>query len=212
MGTIHEDALSNAHDNHIQDPLTCKAIIKVKGWLESNRIPRWFVDVCFQNGWPKPLMSVEAYGFMRLWGHLLSGELCMIKIPVGAMSFGDQSVEQNQKLLSQIPKPFDAEFVPARGRGADDDGQLDWSAPVVGSRLLNDRFVKETFRPNRLALEVGSTAVSKTLIHFMQGGVARWPYGHKSITVLVAHRSFMNELYGYEDSICPETQPVVPPT
>jgi hypothetical protein len=196
MGTLHQEAFANAFDEHIQDPLLCKAVVQFRRRLQAGAFPNSFVDVCFQSTTNRSPTMLEAYGFLRLWDHLLEGEMYLLRIPIGGTPFGDQCIESNQTLLNRVPKPFHALFVPERGRGADDDGHLKWDVPVTGRRVVGGRLVKEPCQPTALCLEVGSTVISKTLIHVAQGGVARWPYGHKWITALVAHQSLLDRLYG----------------
>jgi hypothetical protein len=118
-------------------------------------------------------------------------------------AFGEPSADverdENAAMLSTLEKPFVA-LVDLEQNMAPQDGYLKWTAPIRAGHGFGASFfppcVREKpesvhgpiwLKPRKLPLEIGSTMPSRTFAHLRtDGGVARWPYGHDMITVLVA--------------------------
>lgn len=155
-----------------------------------------FVDASFQK-WERErevVTLIEAFGFALMWTHYQMGDIAYCSVPVPSGPGPDREIEFNQSVLDQLPRGFRATYSPERGRSADSDGSFTfeksiglWRTYRTGPDEERDsRDEQWYFGDDRtIALEVGTTSVSKTLYHLRQGrGVARWPYGRDKILVL----------------------------
>jgi hypothetical protein len=132
--------------------------------------------------------SVIWTNFLLLYwqGRILAGEALLSR---GQTPGLDRDVERNNRGLATLPKPFTAEFV--GGKSTEGDGVFAWSQPISLTRTMdNDGIVttsQATVAPRSVPLEVGSVGTYNTLHRLKLGrqGVARWPYGASTITILV---------------------------
>jgi hypothetical protein len=97
-------------------------------------------------------------------------------------------IDENNEILSNLPDPFYAKFIPDAGRGACDDGFLGWNTKVIfetqlhskEGRINKDILVNKSIVP----LEIGYTEAMTTYLHIVQnGGVARYPYNNTKIII-----------------------------
>lgn len=181
-------------ENKVFDVLTTNPawgplLRKTREDLERGRY-QW-ADAFFQN-YRAGMTIADVYGFALCWHHLMSGHIGHATIYVGSTPNSDLLSEENQAALNDLPAPFRALVDPGRGAAAENDGMLSWDAPITLTRTFGDdgeqRFETWLREPSCLPLEIGTTAVSTTLLHLRGGaGVARWAYESKEIIVLAAH-------------------------
>lgn len=114
-----------------------------------------------------------------------AGWCAIATIPLGAAPGRDRQVEHNQAHLDALPAPFSAWC--ASG-SEDEDGWLEWaeSMSVVHSMQDEERLAL-SYPPSGIPLEIGHTEPETTIFHLRRdGGVARWPYHHQHITLLLS--------------------------
>jgi hypothetical protein len=173
------------------------------------------VDASFQK-WSgdKDITLVEAFGFLLVWTHYLKGEIACCHVPMPRGPARDHEVALNQSLLDQLPDGFRATFSPEKGASARDDGSFTIEKdiglrrvifdPETGSERSESWFLDSD---RELALEVGTTRVSRTLLHLRSGnGVARWPYEYDRIVVMVATTPLRpKNFWGDANALTPQT-------
>lgn len=155
-----------------------------------------FVDASFQK-WEREhdvVTLIDAFGFALMWTYYQRGDIAYCSVPLPSGPGPDRGIEFNQSVLNQLPRGFRATYSPERGPAADDDGSFTigkdiglWRTFRTGPDEQRDRRDEQWYfdSDRTIALEVGTTSVSKTLYHLRQGkGVARWPYGRDKIIVL----------------------------
>jgi hypothetical protein len=194
MTTTHADALTASFYRTIREnPQMAAVAAEARNHiLDGGFYTPDLVDASFQK-WErdKEITLIDAFGFAHIWAHYLHGDIAYCSVPLSQSPGADREVEYNQSILDQLPEGFRAEYSPTKGRGADDDGSFTiekgiglWRTFRTGQNEQRDEqwFFKED---HTIALEVGTTSVSKTLYHLRcRRGVARWPYGYNKIIVL----------------------------
>ena len=195
MSTLHADALEDAFYEAIQkNPQMAAVAAEVRTrLLEGGFYSSDIVNAAFQK-WErdrKKITLIDAYGFAQVWAHFHRGDIAHGSVPLPSGPGSDQNLEYNQSVLDQLPAGFRATYSPERGPGADDDGTLTIEKGIGLWRVFRedaDEYREEPWffkMDHKIALEVGTTSVSKTLYHLRcRGGVARWPYGYEKIIVL----------------------------
>ena len=191
--TLHEHALETSFEEALKQPEWGPAIVETKerlssGWYQ----PEWLVDAIFQNA-RGGVTITDAYGFLLVWMHIWSGEVGVraLRLPTGP--YRDAKVAENAACLINLPSPFTAIVDPTKGRGEGNDGALIWIDNVTLGRLFMTDPCESTHEkwccgPDQIALEIGTTAVSRTLLHLRMGrGVARWAYDSERVVVLKSH-------------------------
>jgi hypothetical protein len=183
----------------------------LKHLSEGDFYSRDVVDATFQK-WERDLeiTLIDAFGFMHVWSYYLRGDLACCSVPLPSGPGRDRELAFNQSILDQLPKGFQATFSPERGRGANSDGSF---TIEKGIGLWRNFWKEEASDLNEepwffaedhtIALEVGTTSVSKTLEHLRRGrGVARWPYGYNKIIVLagVKTNAFQNAIEAHNQA------------
>jgi hypothetical protein len=104
-------------------------------------------------------------------------------IPLEHEPSRDKSIRRNSEILAALPEPFSARF---HGGATDCDGVLEWHRELELSCPSKDGSVQVRIRRLRVPLEVGYTRASRTLVRLeYEGALARWPYGHHSIRVIL---------------------------
>lgn len=202
--TSHERALSEHFYEAIQDPGVAEWLAEVRNnILAGGFYSQDIVDGAFQK-WErdKEVTLVDAFGFSMIWTHYLSGDIACCNVPVPSGPGPDKDIALNQSILDQLPKGFQATFSPQSGRGADSDGSFTFDKDIgLFRKFWNKDTDEERYEPwffdsdSTIALEVGTTSVSKTLYHLRcRSGVARWPYGYRKIIVLAAHPSIQERI------------------
>ena len=113
------------------------------------------------------------------------GWLALAVVPLGAEPGPDREVGANQEALCRLPAPFSAACHSGPG---DDDGWLEWDALIqVVHPMSDDQRLELEFPPSGVPLEIGHTDPDTTVWHLhQQGGLARWPYGHSHLTLLLS--------------------------
>jgi hypothetical protein len=148
-----------------------------------------YVDTVFQG---KGYTPANVLAFANIH-HLISiGSIARLTVDVGDTPFGDKAIEQNNRILSGLPKLFEAVFHPEKGYAAWDDGYFSGKGNVIFERTpiakyqhLARHIVIDLYN-QWIPLEVGTTDGHTTYMHLlMDGAVARWAYGSSAITVLL---------------------------
>jgi hypothetical protein len=117
--------------------------------------------------------------------HMQAGWCAIAAIRLGAAPGLDRQVEHNQAQLDALPAPFRAWC--ASG-SADEDGWLEWNESInVVHSMQDDEPLGLTYPPSGVPLEIGHTEPETTIFHLRRdGGVARWPYRHEHITLVLS--------------------------
>lgn len=155
------------------------------------------VNAAFQK-WERDreITLIDAFGFALVWHYFHVGDIAYCSVPLPSGPGPDREIGFNQSVLDQLPEGFQARYVPERGRGADDDGSFTIEKDIGLWRTFRESENEHRNEPwffktdHTVALEVGTTKVSKTLYHLRCGrGVARWPYGYSKVMVLAGVRT-----------------------
>jgi len=95
----------------------------------------------------------------------LSASWVVARLPKGPLS--DEALEENRRILSELPGPFRADLVCA----SDADGVVSWDGSV-GAPSFDEAELSS------LPLEVGQVSPGTLFMHLVfSGGFFRWPYG-----------------------------------
>jgi hypothetical protein len=163
------------------DNYFCEAgVVEVYADLRRRMIAKEFEpvsDVVTQR-WRGSFDLYDAYAFGQVYAGLRAGEITITSIALGADPGGDDQLEKNQTKLARLESPFKA--ILRKGRN-DSDGDFSWSASI---------FLGDTeLQPQSVPLEVGCTKPLTTLWHLHhERGLARWPYGHNRVWLLMKHK------------------------
>jgi hypothetical protein len=143
--------------------------------------------------WPLEQIAV----FAHIHSALMSGDVTEVEISTRGIPGPDSDRAGNAAKVAHLPGPFTA-FVDQSQNHADSDGYLSWDEPIKMEKSLNVSFTDGVhgkqpvmciveLPPGSVPLEIGTTKPSRTYLHMrMDGGVARWPYGHDRITLFVS--------------------------
>lgn len=188
MPTIHEHAAREAFE---RDSCDDKLILTVRDtWrrlLAGEFAPPVLVEALMQT--PRSITFEDAYGFMLLWADIQDGLFGIAYINVGDSPYRDLAHAENKRLLADLPSPFKVDVIPQRGRSADDDGTLRWSAPIEVEDVSHNRW--PIAAGGQAPLEIGSTKISKSRIHlYGERSLARWPYDHEDMVLIAATPKF----------------------
>jgi hypothetical protein len=133
----------------------------------------------------------DVFVFGRVLKGLNEGDLAWLTIRVGKEPGLDLDILGNNDILSTVSRDSDgvinAVFAPERGGGADCDGALSWSEEISASVMHDGKIDNIKLEPNSLPLEVGTTDSATTWMHITSGGIARWPYGHNEVKVIIPY-------------------------
>jgi hypothetical protein len=192
MGTVHRDACEFHAKTWMNDPQGRSVLTEYLWKLQSDFFDKAYQDVFMQKYMGKPDFA-DAYAFAGLHMLMCSGEIASFKVDIGKSPLLDSQTEENNRILNVLQRSrsspkFRAVFVPGKGGSADDDGIFSWADCVDASIITEppNKTARVVLDPMQVPLEVGYTEASKTLIHLRgEGGVARWPYGHNELTILV---------------------------
>lgn len=163
----------------------------IRNKLKSGFYSEEMVDFVFQapcnaRRWGGHEPSIEdAYCFISVWDHMLSGELCFFHVEVGDEPFADSARQRNAEVLSSLEPLFTATVYNGL---CDSDGWFKWNDEIVGiTTVIRDNkqvASKHTLCPRSVPLEIGTTRAPRTLAHLRsEGGLARWPYGSTDLIV-----------------------------
>jgi hypothetical protein len=172
--SIHETWEADL-DSYFCEP----GVLEVYADLRRRMIAKEFepVTAVVTQPWRGSFNLYEAYAFGQIYAGLRTGEITLTPILLGADPDGDDQLEKNQAKLARLESPFKA--VLRKGRG-DDDGEFSWTESI---------FLGDTELPSqRVPLEIGYTRPLTTLWHLHhERGLARWPYGHDRVWLLMKH-------------------------
>ncbi|MFD6490700.1 hypothetical protein [Streptomyces sp. NPDC060188] len=143
------------------------------------------------SSWPPE----QAAAYLRLHTGLMRGEFGRVGIDVSHSPDSDANREQNASRLGELPHPFRA-TVDVEQNFADCDGRLQWVKPIRIERSVGAAYydhglpspilLAQEIVGSAVPLEIGVSHPSRTLLHLLQeGGVARWPYGSSTVTLLI---------------------------
>ncbi len=196
MTSFHAQAIEKILDERIKDPAWAVLLVEVHRKLRHHEYgPPLLVDAIFQNH-TESVGIEDALAFTLVWSSVMAGELCLCEIEVGHEPHEDRARDLNREVLSRLPIPFAADV--SDQNCADSDGGLSWGAPIRTDRQLRTEqghAQSETWMapPSAVPLEIGSTKASRTALHVRESrALARWPYGHKSIMLFIAHPSALH--------------------
>jgi len=124
---------------------------------------------------------ITALTMLRILPLYFEGDLVIIRIPFGEQAQADDDIEGNQLRLNRLPKGYSGTFWGGKGYH---DGQFSWEGKLrVEVPRRNGHVI---LKPGSVPLEVGTTNGSTTFMHLYQcWGLARWPYHHDFITLLI---------------------------
>lgn len=204
--TVHGESLEKAFYEAIDaDPKVASFAAEIRQRLVRGSFYSLdIVNAVFQK-WDgdREITLVDAFGFAHVWSHYLSGDIAYCSVPLPSGPGADRETEFNQSILDQLPDGFKSSFDPQKGGSADDDGSFTIEKGIGLWRTFleeNKERHEQGFFPtdHTIALEVGTTSVSKTLYHIRgRQGVARWPYGYDKIIVLAtAEPGFVSRRIG----------------
>jgi hypothetical protein len=127
----------------------------------------------------------DAAAVVEVAEYLQLGFWVIARISLGECPGTDRDEAGNQAKLERLAVPYSA--LCASGT-ADDDGRLAWERPIeVGHTMLEGETLVLEYPPSGVPLEIGHTEPETTIFHLRKdGGVARWPYGHDSVTLLLS--------------------------
>jgi hypothetical protein len=156
--------------------------------LRDERLKR-NVDVFGQpyGGWDMgQLFAVHCLA--TLWCH---GHLAFVEFKLDSEPQRDLERAQNQRLLRSLPDGVTG-WVDTSQRGRDSDGVLRWDSVLQADIVPEGDKDLVSVEPSTAPLEIGNTDASCTCFHLGQSGaVARWPYGHKTLTLVVTRPRYL---------------------
>ena len=195
-----------------RDPEWMACLAEVIGKLEDRFYGSDFQDTVFQQWEGRSEITVDvAYPFALFYAALQKGEIARIRLAVYECPFGDSQVEENDRILqSALPnlgllKDGSGNLLDCKWSGQfyggvnGEDGFIQWDGVAKFETLKEGKNAEVLYFPSgRLPLEVGTTSAAKTYLQLMNGGVARWPYDQKEITIYKLVRD-AGPNYGIED-------------
>lgn len=187
MSAWHERAVEAATTRLLEEPESKALLHGMRRKLETGFYPEWFVDVVMQRGW-SGLKLADAFAFANIWAWVQNGDVALVRIGLFGTPAPDAEIETNRARLSTLVEPFKAEVWNGT---ADSDGFLSWDREIAldcqpRPRRADGAPTAHPRRPGRAPLEIGLTRSSRTFMHLAaEGAVARWPYGHDFVTLLI---------------------------
>lgn len=180
-----------------RDPEWMACVAEVIGKLEDGFYGSDFQDTVFQQWEGRSEITVDvAYPFALFYTALQKGEIARIRLAVYEYPLGDSEVKENDRILqSALPKlgllkDDLGNFLDCKWSGQffggvnGEDGFIRWEGTAKFETLKDGKNADFLYLPSgRLPLEVGTTSAAKTYLQLMNGGVARWPYDQKEITI-----------------------------
>lgn len=188
--TLHERVIRDQVEEYLEKETDAgRALVDTLKKVRRNEIPRWFVDFVVQR-YRGELDIYDAFALLELHSRWLARCLGFAHIEVGKRPASNREQELNTRRLKMLPFPFEGSV---SGSLHDDyDGSIRWSEPIIFSFFCDENCAgcercRISVQPDSAILEVGTTASSRTLVHFVERVfLARWPYNHE--TVYVAYR------------------------
>lgn len=198
--TAHEDRAEDLLAGLLETPAGRETFAIYQTGIQRGLYDPELLDVFGQQHTPAsrwPAAQIAA--FARLYGDLMSGATARATVYGLSVPAADRERKQNGTALAHLPRPFVA-HVDALQSNADQDGWLEWTEPITVEKSTGEAFLEPggatfpvqtfiTVQPGSVPLEIGTTKASVTLAHLTyQQGVARWPYGHDCVHLLLATR------------------------
>jgi hypothetical protein len=186
MSVAHKSAFEEALKASVGQPKQAEIFNRYHAGLIRGFYDQQWVDVVLQSQHNYPYTLADAAGFAVIWNAIQFGQILHVRIPTDTPPSPDNMLRENESVLQRISFPFKAMIW---GGNAEQDGLLEWKEPIQLARTqagnaLEILDLKEGSAP----LEIGYTAASKTLSHLNRSRcVARWPYGHDCVTLIVLH-------------------------
>lgn len=182
MQTTHEQAVARAVAT--ATPELMQALSKTMNRMNAGFHPKWFLDAVVQKPWGVYDLH-DAYVFANLNAMDAAGSLQHVAVEVGAGPFRDLEESRNATVLANAPD-LDVGVDCQHGGGADDDGWVRFTPAFVSNPTVEPGIRKWLSSHPGLPLEIGYTKASKTFMHMARfRGVARWPYGHTRLFLLM---------------------------
>lgn len=146
-----------------------------------------YMDIIVQKPWRRHGHGydlIDAYCFLQVHAMLHRFDALVTEIVIGRSPTKDCFKDEINSILSQIVL-FEAEFW--GGLQSRSDGYFAWIEPLWFGQTNGDGVTQERIvQPSRVPLEVGYTESTTSLFHLIEsGGLARWPYNHETIYLLV---------------------------
>lgn len=209
MTTYHQLAAAAILDRILADPERARAFAEARANIRS---ARYFsgpeldqvgqIHRLHPDDWPTEQMAA----FYEIFEGEMRGEIVRYHLDIGSGPCGDVARGENAARLAARPgsktDAFDVCVDPTQKK-ADSDGTLTLLREVPSIRSSGLWFrtgsdpcpsqgrvwlvpMPVDLRPGTVPLEIGTTMPSRTWAHLMrEGAVARWPYGHKELTIFV---------------------------
>lgn len=200
MSNFHEEMAASLLDQMLFSPSVASVLAETRLQLRSERIDQAYVMAIGQTQYsPAAWPAEQAAAFLRIHAGLTSGEFAQVVVGVGDTPQRDRDRTINQQRLKRLHEGFSARLNPDQN-GADADGHLWWTNEILADRSTGQADPGRSGRPSPIVnavpipaggvpLEVGVSKPSRTLLHLLQhGGVARWPYGFDTVTILLGMR------------------------
>jgi hypothetical protein len=198
FNNVQEEAVARNVEKLFSNPEAMAVILDYLQRLQSGFFKQDYRDAIFQKWDRFPVDIYDAYAFSAVHASIGRGEIVMAKIHVGACPCSDDEIEKMNKLLSNLPKPFSAEFW---GLTCDSDGKV-IASESFGMDVItceNQRVVATS--DGVFPLEVGTTSAAKTMTYLQKwpGKLARWPYDSEYIWLFQRLTDFAEISYGKDD-------------
>ncbi len=133
---------------------------------------------------------------IELYAHILAlaqrGHIKIAKLSAGETPHANMEAAENNSVLERLcgfmkndyGVQLRAEFLgPPQG----EDGFISFDKPLEAQYFNVEvgKWQTASIRPQRLSLEVGTVNAKTTFTRLVRSqGIARWPYGHKTVTIL----------------------------
>lgn len=196
MGSYHEDAADAAARKLLLDPEWARIIAKA----EEFRTHKQTKAMCEVFGQPYVRWSIgQLSDLAALLNFLGDGDIRLIEVPVNVRPKKDRFRAENEAALKAgLPEGVEVNvWGSAQGQSNsvnDNDGYVNFPSGMVCASW--EPWGKPPVQVNlssywKIPLEIGHTDASRTWAHLLhEGAVARWPYGHESVGVLVNYPHF----------------------
>lgn len=182
MSTAYDREFRRTCEDALARGLSYANVQRYLDMVENGTCPAWLSAFLRQG---RERWSIyDGYALMLLDRWWFAGFVAFAHVRVGVDPVADRMVDENNARLARLPAGFRAEFAPMVGSSYCDDGNFGWTQPLRFEVFRDGAKHACVQEPWTLPLEVGRTMASRTLLHIMQsGGVARWPYDARHITV-----------------------------
>lgn len=180
------------------DPEKSRVLSEYMKRLSSNQWPKEEVSLICDRWASRQLTMEDAYCWMRYWDFYASG--CVLRYEIDGIVSGpatDKMRDINQRTLDESLKntAFSADV--QNGPGPRCDGLIHWGRPLSVQQTFlstDDGPLYQIHRRvlidpqkarNSAELEIGTTSGPRSILHLLYDGLARWPYEHKRLTLLL---------------------------